>query len=307
MSALHSIINLFFQHGVPGSGKTSLIHSVAGELDLDVYVISLSKRSLDDSDLLELISLLPGRCIALIEDIDVAFNSSKRTNVAGSEEKEDEQADQPKQEQDNNSGSGVTLSGILNALDGIAAQEGRLLFATTNCVDNLDEALCRPGRMDIHVEFKNASRWQAKRLFECFFPPSSSDSSSENSSDEKNPSELSSRFRFLPLTKEEASSLAEKFADSIPEGSLSVASLQGFLLRYKDRPHVAVETAPEWVKEEMEKRAVKAKKEAEEKEQAEKSKAEKAKTEAEKTSSEDSSVDEGDAKGRRKKRRRRNK
>jgi chaperone BCS1 len=47
------------QYGAPGSGKTSMIHSMAGELGLDVYVISLSRVGLDDTSLNEIISELP--------------------------------------------------------------------------------------------------------------------------------------------------------------------------------------------------------------------------------------------------------
>ena len=65
--------------------------------------------------------------------------------------------------------SKVSLSGLLNALDGIGAQEGRILFATTNKYSSLDAALCRPGRMDIHIEFKLASKFQAGALYRCFY------------------------------------------------------------------------------------------------------------------------------------------
>lgn len=65
--------NPSLQYGAPGSGKTSFIHSIAGELGLDVYVISLSRVGLDDSALGELVNELPERCIALMEDIDAAF------------------------------------------------------------------------------------------------------------------------------------------------------------------------------------------------------------------------------------------
>ena len=61
-------------HGVPGSGKTSLIHSIAGELGLDIYAGSLAKRGLDDSSLNELICALPLRRTALMEDIDATFH-----------------------------------------------------------------------------------------------------------------------------------------------------------------------------------------------------------------------------------------
>lgn len=67
-------------------------------------------------------------------------------------------------------GSSLTLAGLLNALDGIEASEGRLLFATTNHKEALDPALCRPGRMDVHIEFGMASKYQAKQLFKRFYP-----------------------------------------------------------------------------------------------------------------------------------------
>lgn len=42
-------------------------------------------------------------------------------------------------------------------------------FSTTNHLERLDPALTRPGRMDVWVEFKNASKWQAELLFHNFF------------------------------------------------------------------------------------------------------------------------------------------
>ena len=54
-------------------------------------------------------------------------------------------------------GGGVTFSGLLNALDGVRSQEGRILFMTTNHKEKLDPALLRPGRADYHVELNHAS------------------------------------------------------------------------------------------------------------------------------------------------------
>jgi len=50
-----------------------MIHCMAGELGLDVYIVSLSRIGLDDASLSELVNALPERCIALMEDIDAAF------------------------------------------------------------------------------------------------------------------------------------------------------------------------------------------------------------------------------------------
>ncbi|KAJ6466891.1 P-loop containing nucleoside triphosphate hydrolase protein [Mycena sanguinolenta] len=164
----------YLLYGAPGSGKTSFIHAVAGELGLDVYILSLSRIGLDDSALSELVNCLPPRCVALMEDIDAAFTSglNRETSAAAVES------------QDNNAGkptppgappppttSRLSLSGLLNALDGVGAQEGRILFATTNRYSALDPALIRPGRMDLHIEFTLASKFQAKQLFSRFYLP----------------------------------------------------------------------------------------------------------------------------------------
>lgn len=112
-----------------------------------------------------------------MEDIDAAFSQ-----VMNREEPEEDQekSDKPKSSEDRNkaqlpppSTSRISLSGLLNALDGVGAQEGRILFATTNKYKSLDPALCRPGRMDIHVEFKLASQYQARELYRCFYLPDS--------------------------------------------------------------------------------------------------------------------------------------
>lgn len=177
----------YLLHGVPGSGKSSLIHAIAGQLMLDIYVVSLSASWISDSTLTTLMGRVPARCILLLEDLDAAFVRSS-TREGGNEEKEKKEgADQQNNGSSNNNGSSgmrsgrrgrdqmsdvntLSLSGLLNALDGVAAAEGRLLFATTNHLDRLDPALSRPGRMDVWVEFKNASKWQAEALFRNFFP-----------------------------------------------------------------------------------------------------------------------------------------
>ena len=48
-------------------------------------------------------------------------------------------------------------------------------YSTTNHLEQLDPALCRPGRMDVWIEFKNASKYQAEHLFRNFFPSSDAD------------------------------------------------------------------------------------------------------------------------------------
>ncbi|KAF9466132.1 P-loop containing nucleoside triphosphate hydrolase protein [Collybia nuda] len=281
----------YLLHGAPGSGKTSIIHSLAGELGLDVYIISLSRTGLDDTSLSELTSELPEKCIALMEDIDAAFTQSlNRDTTEGSSSDTEPPNDSPVtpgkgSSQPPRSGSRVSLSGLLNALDGVGAQEGRILFATTNKYKSLDPALCRPGRMDIHVEFKLASHYQARELYRCFYLPvedldaenieekGNSDSGYASSVDtDTDDAEIpntvetvktivttteavtftgrSHRDRGPKLSRSQVTKLANQFAENIPERTFSMASLQGYLMAYKTRPLDAVKDVAAWVAKE---------------------------------------------------------
>ncbi|KAG5638147.1 hypothetical protein H0H81_001666 [Sphagnurus paluster] len=276
----------YLLYGAPGSGKTSIIHSLAGELGLDVYIVSLSRIGMDDTTLSQLISDLPEKCIALMEDIDAAFTQSVNRDEPSDPQ---ELSDPSKPREPHKLGSRVSLSGLLNALDGVGAQEGRILFATTNKYECLDPALCRPGRMDLHIEFKLASKFQARQLYRNFYLPVGEDDEDEDdisktddymsaetetlietaseSSETSNiivpdlPHCLTSKRSTISsdvvfhqqgpnLSRPQILHLATLFADSIPDRQLSMASLQGYLMGYKTRPHNAVEDIASWVKSE---------------------------------------------------------
>ena len=106
-----------------------------------------------------------------------------------------------------------------------------LLFATTNHIERLDPALSRPGRMDVWVNFTNATKWQAEGIFKCFFPSrpsaSSSDESAPVDASQKNPpgSKRKASAHAVPVLEEsEIAQLAKRFADSIPEMEMSVCA-----------------------------------------------------------------------------------
>ncbi|OJA09348.1 hypothetical protein AZE42_08478 [Rhizopogon vesiculosus] len=281
----------YLLHGVPGSGKTSLIHSLAGELGLDIYVVSLSSKGMSDNTLTTLMGHVPSRCILLLEDLDAAFTRSVSRDATSTGAPTASNANSTTTAETND-GSTLSLSGLLNSLDGVAAAEGRLLFATTNHIERLDPALSRPGRMDVWVNFTHATKWQAEGIFKCFFPSKpigvaatvpSAESSENIDASQKN---LPLPKRKVPghiipvLDETEISELAKRFADAIPENELSVAALQGYLLKNKVRPRECVEEVAQWVideratreklKKEKAEREAKEKKEAEEKERKEK-------------------------------------
>ena len=121
----------YLLHGAPGNGKTSLVHALAGELKLDIFIISLSKPGMNDATLNNLICDLPSHALLLIEDIDVAFSrpTLDKKGFGSSLGQEPWEAVDPSR--GFGAGpmiTGVTLSGLLNAIDGIYAQEGTSEF-----------------------------------------------------------------------------------------------------------------------------------------------------------------------------------
>ncbi|KIJ51172.1 hypothetical protein M422DRAFT_26605 [Sphaerobolus stellatus SS14] len=245
----------YLLYGVPGSGKTSLIHSIAGELSLDIYIVSLSKKGFDDRDIEDIFGKIPKRSIVLLEDIDAALRPSakKRDGMDESDQIDKAKGVHPNPLDEKTSG-GVTLSGLLNTLDGIAAQEGSIYFATTNRYHMLDKALCRPGRMDIHIEFNNATQWQAKELFKAFFPPTplTGTEATDVILNYMKPQDGSEDMEKATLTAEEVERLSEEFSKAVPENRFAVANIQGHFLRHKDRPWAAVKNLTEWLAEETE-------------------------------------------------------
>lgn len=246
-------------HGCPGSGKTSLVHALAGALNLDIYVINLNKKGLDDSSLSQLVSDLPARSIALIEEIDAAFHRGvSRESTPGP---------QAATVVATGESAGVTLGGLLSSIDGIQASEGRLLFATTNKYHALDPALTRPGRMDVHVEFTYASKSQAEELFKRFFTVTDSD---DGVLKEKPVAVRSNKVALPPaprLTLAQRDELAAQFAAAIPDREFAMANLQGLLMNFKSTPAAVIPEVPQWVEKERNARGEreKAKKEAAEK------------------------------------------
>lgn len=129
----------YLLHGIPGAGKGSTVQTLAGEFGRHIHCLSLAHISVDEL----------GRAVQsssdgflLIEDVDCAFGEGReQKNVRG-----------------------ITFSDLLNALDGVATPDGRIVFMTTNHLHRLDPALIRPGRVDYTVEFSCATAGQINAL-----------------------------------------------------------------------------------------------------------------------------------------------
>ncbi|XP_032610386.2 mitochondrial chaperone BCS1 isoform X2 [Hylobates moloch] len=189
----------YLLYGPPGCGKSSFITALAGELEHSICLLSLTDSSLSDDRLNHLLSVAPQQSLVLLEDVDAAFLSR------------DLAVENPVKYQ----GLGrLTFSGLLNALDGVASTEARIVFMTTNHVDRLDPALIRPGRVDLKEYVGYCSHWQLTQMFQRFYPG-------------------------------QAPSLAEDFAEHVLRATnqISPAQVQGYFMLYKNDPVGAIHNA----------------------------------------------------------------
>ena len=154
----------YLLYGPPGTGKTSLVSAVAAHFALSVYCVNLTE--FNDRSLLAAVSQVPKDSVLLFEDIDCMKGGQKR-EPANAADKLGEKRDKE------GSNNGVTLSGLLNVLDGFFAPTGVLFMMTTNHMEALDPALLRPGRIDYKLYLGKASEAQKVDLYLRFFPDAS--------------------------------------------------------------------------------------------------------------------------------------
>lgn len=140
--------------GPPGTGKTSTISVLGGHFNKNIYLLNIAALNSDD-DLFDAMRGLSGNSILILEDIDACIGSSKRTDEQGVEIK------------------GVTLSALLNCLDGLGSKEGLVTIMTTNHPEKLDPALIRPGRVDLTEHFDLMGENERGRMFKFFYPRAS--------------------------------------------------------------------------------------------------------------------------------------
>lgn len=132
----------YLLYGPPGTGKTSLVTALASELSLNVCVLSLASPNVTDEKIGNLLASVPRRSVILIEDVDAFFTQRAKAD----------------------SQVRVSYSGFINALDGVAAHEGSVVFLTTNHPDRLDDAAIRSGRVDFRLELGPCDRDQLVRM-----------------------------------------------------------------------------------------------------------------------------------------------
>lgn len=131
----------YLLEGFPGTGKSSCALCLAGAIKRPLCFMSLTNKNASDEWLLDMISRVPVGGIVLIDDYD-RFEPSKN--------------------------GGVTIAGLLNALDGVVAQTGKIIIIAANDISKIPEALLRPGRIDRRFSFGLSNKLEAGELFERF-------------------------------------------------------------------------------------------------------------------------------------------
>jgi mitochondrial chaperone BCS1 len=260
-------------HGPPGTGKTSLSFALAGLFGLDIYVVSLMDRSLTESDLVSLLCNLPQRCIVLLEDIDSAGLRSDSAEENGLTEEDSSTSPttgaHPTRSYNLPSRHGFSLSGLLNAIDGVTSHEGRVLILTTNFPEKLDAALLRPGRVDLQIEFKLASNEQLREIFirvysggnyrraGCILDDRNQKVRGNGMEQSDMPLKRGQSLSTLEDSKIGAvvvsdtsncdlEAIADTFAGHFPQHTFSPAEVQGYLLMHKKSPSEALEHVDKW-------------------------------------------------------------
>lgn len=160
---------------------------------------------------------LPTRCIVLLEDIDSAGIKTRAelNQIAATRPTVKDSAEAKATE-------GITLSDILNVLDGTIAAEGRVVILTTNTPEVLDSAMIRAGRIEEQVALLAISKESASCIFRRMYCTSDTG------------------------RNQEISKLAESFANKLPVASSTAAEVQGLLLKHRKYPEQAVDMVEEW-------------------------------------------------------------
>ncbi|KAL1612379.1 hypothetical protein SLS60_000605 [Paraconiothyrium brasiliense] len=228
-------------YGPPGTGKTSFSAALAGHLSCDLYLINLATGDVSDGYLHRLFLALPRKCIVVIEDID-SCGIGREQGPPSSEPTHLRKSSatapgiptnmpngmvfpsQPPVPQKRNM---VTLSGLLNAIDGNASAEGRLLIMTSNNPDILDEALTRPGRIDMKVCFGKMMPKAIRDIFKRLIGRAA----------------IASK----KYTEYQIEEYASEFSAKVPPGTFTPAQVQNFLQNCRGDPIKAMQGVEAWV------------------------------------------------------------
>lgn len=186
-----------------------------------------------DADLEQMFQEIPPQCIVLLEDIDAVWTAD-RNEMSDREDRSGSGSRTPS--------SNCTLSGLLNVLDGVGSQEGRIVIMTTNKPERLDSALVRPGRVDMKVHLGSISRKSAEQMFLRMFAPDTTRKIHLQD-------EIYRETGHVGIS--DLHDMALQFSRHIPEGTVTPSQLQGFFQLHLDSAAEAAASIEAWVAREV--------------------------------------------------------
>lgn len=158
----------YMLEGPAGTGKSSFVKAIANHFEMDLWYLPLADLK-EESSLLDLLSSVSSRSIVLLEDIDTLQLTHDRDEGTAAENAP-ASAGPKRARGESGATSKLTLSGLLNVLDGVATPHGLITFMTTNHFDRLDSALTRAGRMDRVEHFGYPTADNITELYQRFYP-----------------------------------------------------------------------------------------------------------------------------------------
>jgi GTPase SAR1 family protein len=206
-------VNLLL-HGPPGSGKTSMIKSIASYTKRDVFIVKLA----DIRNVSDLCQLLFGDIIKTSYPYSGTWMTKTSNRIYVFEDIDCESTivhdrannTPPPQEviiTKNEDGSDVTtvnrklsLSDILNAFDGIIELNETIMVFTTNHPEKLDPALIRPGRITLSLLMENMAAEDMRSMIKKYYGQSISERYIRDNV--INPSKLESLCHTCPTIKD---------------------------------------------------------------------------------------------------------
>lgn len=145
-------------HGKPGTGKTSTVYAIARENNMNLY--KLSKHIGTCIKFKDIVKKIPNNSIILIEEIDTQIYNDRND----SKEKDISEKNKITDKHDGK----LPMSELMEVLDGYDSLHGCIIILTTNHKEYLDNALIRPGRIDMHYLFDKLDSDDIKNTVEKF-------------------------------------------------------------------------------------------------------------------------------------------
>lgn len=154
----------YLLYGPPGTGKTSIIKSIASYTKKSIYKISFTEEGLGDDDYKKLLLNTPINSIILIEDADPKLLQEggfiEKTTIIQSKDNKENVIEKKCR---------VSYNTLLDILDGVNPNSGRITFITTNHPNKLGKALLRAGRIDKKYKLDYASNKEIIEYFQMYY------------------------------------------------------------------------------------------------------------------------------------------